>query len=189
MDGRPDRQFLRLVRPMLTAVSISTSAIFGLMAIRTPRALKTKFLGFDIQAHKGLIYNDGTAEADFTLLSDIGKATVGVLLHPSETANRYVNVNTFFTSQNAILSALQEATGDEWALDHIDAKQANQDGNARIAKGDFSGTVPAIMGHLLGGDEWAHQYGTDNQLLLGRGTRSEKELREVVAKVVKGEEV
>ena len=84
---------------------------------------------------------------------------------------------------------MQEATGEEWAVDYIDAKQANQDGNARIAKGDFSGAVPAIMGHHLGGDEWSYQYGTDNQLLLGRGTRSEKELQEVVAKIVKGEEV
>lgn len=110
-------------------------------------------------------------------------------MHPAETVNKYVNVNTFHTSQKAILSALQEATGEKWTLDHVNAKQANEDGNAKIAKGDFSGAAPAIMGFQLGGHEWAHQYGTDNQLLLGRGTRSEKELQEVVAKVVKGEEV
>ena len=113
-----------------------------------------------------------------------------MILHPSETANRYVNVNTFFTSQNAILSALQEATGGEkWTVDHVSAKQANEEGNARVAKGDYSGAAPAIMGFHLGGHEWAHQRGTDNQLLLGRGTRSEKELKEVVAKIVRGEEV
>lgn len=173
-----------------SSLSQSEKPEICLLMVRTIRALKNQFLGFDLTAHTALIYDDGTAEADFTLLSDIGKAVVAVILHPSETANRYVNVNTFFTSQKAILGALQEATGGEkWTLDHVNAKQANEDGNARVAKGDYSGAVSAIMGFHMGGHEWAHLRGTDNQLLLGRGTRSEKELKEVVAKVVKGEEV
>ena len=87
------------------------------------------------------------------------------------------------------MSALQKATGDEWTVDHVDAKKANEEGNAKVAKGDYSGVAGAIMGIELGGHEWVHHYGTDNQLLLGRGTLGEKELEEVVAKVVKGEQV
>ena len=155
----------------------------------THRGLKVSFLGFDLQAHKALIYGDGTVEAGSTLLSDIGKAVVGVLLHPSETTNRYVSVNTFVASQNTILSALRDATGKEWTVDHIDPEQANADGNARFARGDYSGAAPAIMGFVMQGHEWAEQGGKDNRLLLGRGTRSEGELKEVVAKIVRGEEV
>ena len=140
--------------------------------------------------HKALIYGDGATSAGFTLLSDVGKAVVGVLLHLSETINRYVSVNTFVTSQNAILSALRDATGNkEWTVEHIDAKEANTDGNARVARGDFSGAAPAIMGFVTQGHEWAEQGGKDNELLLGRDTRSERELKDVVAKIVRGEEV
>ena len=127
---------------------------------------------------------------DTTLLSDIGKATVSVLSQPSENINKHVFVNTFQTCQNAILAALEAATGGKkWDIERTTAKGANEDGNAKLAKGDFSGAVGSVMGSMLCGEEWARHYGSDNRKILGRDTRGDGAMQEVVAKIVRGEEV
>lgn len=56
-----------------------------------------------------------------------------------------------------------------------------------MLKGDFSGFAPAIVGLVYSGQEWVHGEGADNGLL-GVG-RANEDLEEVVAKIVKGEEV
>ena len=104
--------------------------------------------------------------------------------------NKYVYINSFFVSQNAILEALELATGgDKWEVEHTTAKEANEEGRRRLGEGDIMGLVPAVMGCELSGEEWVHHYGKDNLSVLGRETMGKEELREVVGRIVRGEEV
>jgi hypothetical protein len=40
-----------------------------------------------------------------------------VLKHPEETANKYIQVASFVTTQNEVLSLLEEETGTKWTVE------------------------------------------------------------------------
>ena len=127
---------------------------------------------------------------DLTLLSDIARAVIGILNHAKETQNRYVYINTFFTSPAIILSVLEKQIGQTFEREVKDAERANQEGSEAVAKGDFGGARDMLMGMIAGADESVvNGYGKDNELLLGHGTRPEGELEEVVGRILKGKDV
>ena len=68
----------------------------------------------------------------------------GVLKHPEKTANRYIEVSSFNPSQNSIVSALEEFTGEKWTINHVDTKELQKQGEEKLAKGDFSGVVALL---------------------------------------------
>lgn len=107
--------------------------------------LRLGFMGFDLKEKKALIYDGGNNYTDMTILPTVGKAVLGVLQHPEETANRYVRVNSYYTTQNQILAALEKATGTKWAVEHTTCKEQAAKGKALLAKHDFSGAGPVIF--------------------------------------------
>lgn len=154
------------------------------------RGIKVGFLGLDTANCKAVLYNNGTQKMDLTLLSDIARAVIGILKHPKETENRYVCINTFFTSPAAILSVLEKQIGQTFEREIRDAESANREGREAVERGDLSGSRDMMMGLMAGAEEGAvNGYGNDNDLLLGHGTRPEGEMEEVVRRVLKGDEV
>lgn len=151
--------------------------------------LQTGFLGFDLGNREATLYDRGEGAGDLTTLPDVCKAVRAVLKHaPQETANRWVHVNTFRLTQAQILENLQTATGGrEWTCRYVDGKVMNWMGNKKLGEGDFGGFQPAVLGLFWGGYESGRMdVERDNELLLGRGTRSVGELDEVVRKVLDG---
>ena len=152
------------------------------------RGLKTGFLGFDIPNKTARLYDQGKHPFDMSPLTDVANAVVGVLTHPEETKNRYVHINTFYTSQAKTLEALEKELG-SFQVSTVGAKEANEEGAARIKKGDFGGIKDSLMGFMAGGEEGGNGEGVDNELVLGRATKDEGELGAVVAKYLKGETI
>ncbi|KAL4732169.1 hypothetical protein ACLX1H_001177 [Fusarium chlamydosporum] len=79
--------------------------------------LSNGFLGYDIQSRKAKIWDDGNKKFTLTNEDQLARAVVSVMEHPEETRNRYLHVYSVVTTQNEILHSLEEATGEDWAVD------------------------------------------------------------------------
>lgn len=109
-----------------------------------------------------------------------------MLEHASETANKYVSINSFFVSQNEILAALENASGKKWDVTKTTNAEANRVSKEKLDRGDYSGVVPLIAALLFSGNEWVHHRGPDNQML---GLSQDESLETVVGKIYRGEKV
>jgi hypothetical protein len=92
-------------------------------------------MGFDAVNQTATIYDAGTEMFTGTTLEGIGDSVVGVLSHPDETANRFVNVLSIKTCQNELLQAFQKVTGKEWPVQHSTAEAMKIEGRARCNAG------------------------------------------------------
>lgn len=107
----------------------------------------------------------------------------------TKTANRNVYVNSYRTTQNEILAALEKATGEKWKTTPASAEELRKEGQEKVSRGDFGGVKALIIGTMYCGVEaldYAKRRGLDNEVL---GLPQEEPLEVFVEKVVKGEEV
>ncbi|KAK4506310.1 hypothetical protein PRZ48_000040 [Zasmidium cellare] len=76
--------------------------------------------GFNMAENKVTIFDGGDTEFETTNLSRIGEAIAAILSpeHLAETANQVVFVNSFTTTQNKVLAALEAATGKKIVIEH-----------------------------------------------------------------------
>lgn len=111
-------------------------------------------LPFDIPSRHATIYGSGNNRTNFTVLSSVGQAVVGVLLHPEETKNRYVHINSFFASQNEVLAALETATKSKWTVTYADIKETFDKGKSLLLKGDDESSA-ADFGLAINGVSWS----------------------------------
>ena len=151
------------------------------------RGLEDGLLGFDLKSKTATIYGPGTAPTNFTLLATTGLATAAILDKPAETANRYVFINSFRTTQNDILSALQTVTHQEWKVQHTTCEEQSRSGKEKLDKGEWSGIGQAIMGASYSGGEYDFAEGRvlDNELL---GLPMDEDLERTVERILRGEQ-
>lgn len=149
--------------------------------------LEDGFLGFDLKSKTATISDAGTAPTNFTLLATTGLATAAILDKPAETANRYVFVNSFRTTQNEILSALQTVTHQKWTVKHTTCEEESRIGKEKLDEGDWSGVGRAIMGASYSGGKYDFAEGRelDNELL---GLPVDEDLVATVERIVRGEQ-
>ncbi|KAF2171548.1 hypothetical protein M409DRAFT_50969 [Zasmidium cellare ATCC 36951] len=79
-----------------------------------------EIFGFDMAANKVTIFDGGNVEFEASTLSRIGEAIAAALSpgHLSDTANQVVFVNSFTTTQNEIVAALQNITKRRLEVEH-----------------------------------------------------------------------
>ena len=144
-------------------------------------------MGFDLKSKTATICDSGTTPTNFTLLATTGLATVAILDKPTETANRYVFVNSFRTTQNEILSALQTVTHQKWKVEHTTCEEESRVGKEKLEKGDWCGIGQAIMGASYSGGKYDFAEGRelDNELL---GLPMDEDLEATVERIVRGEQ-
>ena len=119
------------------------------------RGMKLGFLGFDRQSHKATIYDSGDSQLSTTTLPTIGEAVRGILHHPEETANKFVYVASFTTSQNEVLRALEQATGKKWEIGHKSTAETAKLGQEKLQKGDPTAVYDLLRASLLDGKHGA----------------------------------
>ncbi|TGO53132.1 hypothetical protein BCON_0129g00140 [Botryotinia convoluta] len=144
------------------------------------------FMGFDLKEHKAIIYNEGKDAYSTTTTASIGTALKNALLHPDETANKYLFISSFHVSQNQILASLEKATDKEWDVTYVDAEEQKKIGMEKMEKGDFSGAMGLIryINSVKGyGGDYAEYEDMSNELLGVQG----EDLDEVVRGIVEGE--
>ena len=98
---------------------------------------------------RATIYDDGATKVSTTTLASIGEATAQTLAKASETANKYIYVQTATTSQNELLTAFEKSTGKKWAVEKKELQPILDDAYARLAKHDYSAIGPLIIGAIF----------------------------------------
>lgn len=66
---------------------------------------------FDIKRKRAVVIGDGNGKISLSTMRDVGKFVVGALLHPSETQNKALHVNSFTTTPNEIVAEFEKQTG------------------------------------------------------------------------------
>jgi len=149
------------------------------------RSLKLGLIGFDLLSKRATIYDSGERRFTASTLLLLGKAVIAVLSNPSATANKYVYVGSFTTTQNEILAALKAATGDQWTVEKTTSAEKVELGKNALLHRRNSSTirplVTAAMYHERGGSDFESDVGLSNDEL---GLNKEN-IESVVSDVVK----
>jgi hypothetical protein len=130
--------------------------------------LKVGFLGFDLKSRTATIFDSGDSTWTATNLATVGKAVANTLLKPAETKNRYVWVSSFSVSQNAVLAALEKATGAQWKTERVSLKQQREEGQANLGQGGFKPIAQILLAAIFDpntGCDHAKTEKLDNELL------------------------
>ena len=167
-------------------IGLPRSSIYHAFVVFTlTRGLEDGFLGFDLKTKTATICDPGDTMTNFSILDAVGQATVGILAHAAETANRYVFINSFRATQNDILSALETVTGEKWNIKNTTCEDESRIGKEKMEKGDWNGVGHAIMGASYSGGKYDFAQGRelDNQLL---GVPHLEDLENIVELIVGG---
>ncbi|CZR64413.1 related to NmrA-like family protein [Phialocephala subalpina] len=145
--------------PAFTWTAIGGGALFDW-------TLKTGFLGTSILNHTTTIIDSGNEPYITTTIPQIARAIVSVLQQPSQTANKYLTITSFSTTQNMILAAAEEATGKKFDVKRVAVDEWHKEGLDILDKGDFRG-IGRLWGFLFwkDGQGKINDQGEGNELL------------------------
>ena len=115
-----------------------------------PKCLANGFIGFDLEHKRAMIWDDGNTIFSGLNEEDLGKAVVGVLKHPKETANQFVYASSIAASQKEILAALEQATSSKFEVSHVSTGAQLDGAREALGKGDFSGAFTIVKATVLG---------------------------------------
>lgn len=110
---------------------------------------KYPIFGFDLQNRTARLVDDGSEPFTATTLRDIGVAVRGILLHPEETANRYVHIRSIYTTQRDILDAFEAAIGQKWPVSYVASKDLLEGGRRGFAAGERKGMLDLLIAQLF----------------------------------------
>lgn len=108
------------------------------MRLSDEKGLKVGSLGFSIPKNTAIIFDSGNEPFSGSNLSTIGLAIASILKHPEETANKYLDIASFITTQNEILGILEKESGTKWSVEHKKTEDSQKIADEKLAKGDFS---------------------------------------------------
>ncbi|KAH8674691.1 hypothetical protein BGZ60DRAFT_504493 [Tricladium varicosporioides] len=96
------------------------------------------------------VFDGGSVKVSMTRLSTIGKAVVGVLKHPKETANRAVYIQDLATTQNSLLDLAQKLTPDDkWTIIPAESAKLVAACEDLIANGADPNSFEARRGYIV----------------------------------------
>lgn len=146
---------------------------------------ETGFLGILLRARDVTLYDDGANEIAYTTLEWAGKAVVGVLAHPEETANRPVYVANTYTSQKKLLALAKEVPGEEgWTIKHRSTDEMLEKSTAKLEAGDIDlDSVLDFVGIACANPKYETKWEKDDNELLSIPRFSNGDVKEVIKTV------
>lgn len=93
-------------------------------------------LGWDIDKSEVTIYDSGNQEYDTSSVDQVARATIAILRNLEETENTYVFVNSFVSTQNQTLSAIERIHGKSYKVSHDTFSAARSRGLEALERGD-----------------------------------------------------
>lgn len=120
--------------------------------------LANGFLGFDLVKHEAMIFDEGDCPFSVCTLPLIGAAVANALMKPEATANKYVYVSSFTTTQNEILAALENVQGVPWEVQKIQSKSKVHEAQETLKAG---GDAVAAFRLLILALSYTSGYGND----------------------------
>ncbi|KAI9737815.1 MAG: hypothetical protein M1834_009184 [Cirrosporium novae-zelandiae] len=111
--------------------------------------IKRQMLGLNVPTHSATIYDSGNEAFSTTTVAQIGRAVSRILELPDKTANQYLWVKSFTTTQNELISILEEVTGTKWDIQKGSAGDIYKMGQEKFAKKDPSSFINFLQAYLL----------------------------------------
>lgn len=106
--------------------------------------------GFNVPARTATVYDGGDIAYEATNIDQVGKAIAAALKKPDLVRNQYVYVNSFTTTQNEVVKALEKATGDKFAVSHSTVAELRKDGLQKLEAGQAAGILALIASAFYG---------------------------------------
>ena len=94
-------------------------------------------MGTSVPNHTSTIIDSGNESYITTTIPQIARAIVSVLQKPAETANKYLFVTSFRTTENQTLDTAERTTGQKFEVKKVDAEAWKKEGLEMLQKGDF----------------------------------------------------
>jgi hypothetical protein len=80
----------------------------------------------------------------------LGKAVIGILQHPEETANQYLYVSTATITQASILESLQAQSDRSWEVRNVETQQQIESGRQKLSQGELEGIYELVKASFWG---------------------------------------
>ncbi|TQN64315.1 Isoflavone reductase-like protein IRL, partial [Colletotrichum shisoi] len=114
--------------PGFTWTGVGTSLFFDWSITRG-------IYGISLENKSITIFDSGDQKVSTTSLSFLAEGIAAVLLHPDETANKYINIVEFEVTQNQLHKLFEEETGATFAVERKTADEAERVGKEKLAAG------------------------------------------------------
>ena len=162
--------------------AIATSAFFDWMFTVT----RGTFAHIDLAARKAEVLDDGEKRFSVTNMAQIAIAVRRALEKGEETRNRFLLIQSFVTTQNEIVKALEKVTEAKWEVEKIDSKNYMEEQIAKAQKGDHDAMYSVIWGICVTKSDWRQDKKFANELLGLEEEDLEESLRLALAKLEAG---
>ena len=130
--------------------------------------LKIGFCGINVKENKATVTAGGNTKYSCSTMPQVGDAVAAILKHDKETANQFVNLESFATTQNETLALVQKVTGKEFAVEHQSGEVLIEGSKAGIKAGNFFANYGLIQAadFIPGyGAEWSEEAAKWRQIL------------------------
>ncbi|KIX02351.1 uncharacterized protein Z518_08292 [Rhinocladiella mackenziei CBS 650.93] len=100
-------------------------------------------LGWNLPENTATIFDGGDIEFEATNLAQIGRAVAAILSaqHMDKTANQYVYINSFTTTQNEMLKIFEKLGGKKYQVKHVKADDFNKSALEKMQSDPDQGKV------------------------------------------------
>ncbi|KAF4461509.1 isoflavone reductase family [Fusarium albosuccineum] len=147
--------------------------------------LRTGFFKIDLKNKKAELLNGGSVVIPWTLLEQVGKAVVGVLLHLKETKNRFVYISNVEKTQKEMVALAQEALRkDGWDVSTLDMDKVYRGSLAQLQAGNATFEV---MGDMIlycnSKPEFVGPWVKNDNALLGLEAFSDERIKELIKSI------
>ncbi|KAH0423027.1 oxidoreductase [Colletotrichum camelliae] len=142
----------------------------------------------DIKNKRAVLRDGGNVLFSTSRLSTVGQAVVGVLSHPSETANRAVYFKDIDATQNQIISVAKELDpSGSWTIQESQTAIEEQEALAGLKSGQLDiGVISKLLFRAIFGVGYGGKFDKVDNELLGVEGLDANGLRDVVRSVLNG---
>ncbi|KAJ0298878.1 hypothetical protein Brms1b_013284 [Colletotrichum noveboracense] len=107
-------------------------------------------LGLDVKNKAVTIFDSGNEPFSASSLAFIGQSVAGVLKNPQATANKYITVASFTTTQRELLKVVEEETGSTFTVSNVKTSDLEKTADEKLAKGDHSAFIQLLQQYVFG---------------------------------------
>lgn len=93
-------------------------------------------MGWDLDKGEVTIYDSGNQEYDTSTVDQVARSTIAILRNLEDTKNTYVYVNSFVSTQNQTLSAIERIQGKPYKVSRDTSAAARARGLEELARGE-----------------------------------------------------
>ncbi|KAK3985295.1 hypothetical protein QBC44DRAFT_275565 [Cladorrhinum sp. PSN332] len=102
----------------------------------------------NLQDKASTVIDSGNEKFQASTLAQIGRAVTKVLQHPDETANKYIATSSFQLSQNELIAAVEELTGQKFPVVKKEkSEDLNKAGEEKLSVGDWRAFVDFLRAY------------------------------------------